>query len=392
MQGLLHKNSATVNAPRADSYLTQYQTTTIIINTTFPNAFTSFTEANIQEEVQKGTKFAGGFVSEFQHYKDNFMMSPAALQDMKSAEMNLAVYPYTAIMNTLPCDKDSSIPEIMFTPGYPEKYWVAPAGVRTVDITVGLPSTSFLTNVSFTPGPLGYKEDWEVPAIKIKAADTLIDLAEEFTDCSVAVENAKEPNCTVNGALESSLCGRIIVIRASLPESAPEDARIHIGKIMISGKTLIPIPMDDEAGANGARFTVPETINERAYLARKQQCFTPMRTGKAARKTKGYTDIYVNTTRTVNIHGFTITIEHGNEAENGIETQVRLFRVSVLVTAHETTLSKIYVGLFPIPKCAAGTTLVYRFDDIVIGNVVRLEHVSNYGSREITTPGKLSIF
>lgn len=311
---------------------------------------------------------------------------------MKSAEMSLAVYPYTAIMNALPCDKDSSIPEIMFTPGYPDKYWVAPAGVRAVDITVGLPSTSLLTHVNFTPGPLGYKEDWEVPAIKIKAADTLIDLAEEFTDCSVTVENAKEPNCTVKGTLESSLCGRIVVIHASLPESAPEDARIHIGKMTICGKSLIPIPMDDEPGANGARFTVPDVINERAYLARKQQCFTPIRTGKTARKTKGFTDIYVNTNRTVNIHGFTITIEHGNETENGIETQVRLFRVSVLVTAHEKTLSKIYVGLFPIPKCVAGTTLVYRFEDIVIGNVVRLEHVSNYGSRDITTPGKLSIF
>lgn len=321
------------------------------------------------------------------------MISPADSQEFKSAEMSLAVYPYAALVNDIPCDKDSSIPEIMLTPGYSDKYWAAPAGLRTVDITVGLPSSSILTHVKLTPGPLGYNEEWEVPSIKIKAAETLNEIEfEDFTDCSVVVENAKEPNCVVKGTLDNSISGRIIIIRVSLPESAPQEARIHIGKMIICGKSLIPVPLDDETGANGARFTVPDTINERAFLLRKQQCFIPVRAGRAMRKTKGFTDIYINATRSVNIHGFTVTIEHGGENESSIETQVRLFRVSVIVMAQEKALSKIYVGLFPIPKCAAGTTLVYRFEDIVIGNMVRLEHVSNYGSRETTTPGKIAIF
>lgn len=351
------------------------------------------TETNVQEQVQKGTKFAGGFISEFQHYKDGYITSPADLKDLKSAEMSLAVYPHAGLINSIPCDKDSSIPEIMLTPGYADKYWVAPAGVRTVDITIGLPSSSLLTNVKFTPGPLGYKEEWETPTIKIRAAETLNDEPyEEFTNCTITVENENEVDHIVNGSLDNSLYGRIVVVRVSLPELAPQEARIHIGKLLIYGKSLIPIPLDDESGTGGARFTVPETINERAFIVRKQQCFIPVRTARIARKTKGFTDIYVNPTRSVNIHGFTVTVEHGNEIENSIETQVRLFRISVYVIAHERTLSRIYVGLFPVPKCAAGTTLVYRFEDIVIGNMVRLEHVSNYGSRDTTTPGKLSIF
>ena len=352
-----------------------------------------FTEANVQEQTQRGTTFAGGFVSEFQHHKDNYMLSPADLGSFKSAEMNLAVYPYAALVNSIPCDKDSSIPEIMFTPGYADKYWAAPAGTRSVEITIGLQTSSLITLIELTPGPLGYNEDWEAPNIKIKAGETLNDeLLDEYTSCTTTVENAKKPNCVVKGTLESSLYGRIIVVQASLPEAAPPEARLHIGKMVIRGKSLIPIPLDDETGANGARFTVPNSINERAFTARRQQCFIPLRVTKIVRKTKGFTDVYVNTSRSVNIHGFTVTVEHGSDTENGAETQVRLFRVSVLVMAHERTLSKMYVGLFPVPKCVAGTTLAYRFEDIAIGNVVRLEHVSNYGSREITTPGKLSIF
>ena len=84
-------------------------------------------------------------------------------------------------------------------------------------------------------------------------------------------------------------------------------------------------------------------------------------------------------------------------ADEGAACQVRLVRVQcITVTQWSPTRASTactVLGKFLVPKCREGTTLTYRFDGAPpLCTVLRYEYLSNYGSREYTAPGKISVF
>ena len=89
------------------------------------------------------------------------------------------------------------------------------------------------------------------------------------------------------------------------------------------------------------------------------------------------------------VHGFTLSVEHGEE---GIAAQVRALRVSLIsYSSHNNPERRIELGRFVIPKCKHGTALTYMFEWQSEGNALRFSYNTNYGSKT-TTVGKIGIF
>lgn len=162
-------------------------------------------------------------------------------------------YPGAGFIDSVPCGEDSAPAEVLLMPeeivSYTSARWMAPPGTKSASLNIALPCESLITSVSIIADQQGYSQE-DRPILEINVMETLTkekmslvwDTFDEPGDSCGTPRNTRswiEGGTMVSYPLEESTHGSIIFIKVSLPENAGPLARIHMGKILISGKPLL---------------------------------------------------------------------------------------------------------------------------------------------------------
>ena len=165
----------------------------------------------------------------------------------------ISEYPGAGFIDSVPCGEDSAPAEVLLMPedivSYTSARWAAPPGARSVALNIALPCESLITSVGVIADPQGYTRE-DRPVLEVKVMETLEREKVSFTWDTLggAGSSCGTPECArswieggsmVSYPLEESAYGSIVFVKVSLPEDASPSARIHMGKLIISGKPLL---------------------------------------------------------------------------------------------------------------------------------------------------------
>lgn len=372
---------------------------------------------------------------------------------LRGRETPLAQYPFAAFVDSVPCARGSPPAEVLLlSPDDDEEdgnnkvitslgEWHAPKGLRECTLRLLLPGTCLVTTVAVA----GAYTAKDAPTVAVDALDDT-----GATVASASWTLAPDTHALQSHTFARAPCARQLVFRFALPTEGEAHAdeqqqQLHAGRISVRGTPLVSA--EPPAGTSAA--SVANYINYLCAQPPGPPVATPLPVLAVARRVgrlRGTVDLTLSTTRTA-IHGFTLRIEHANPflaassssssssssqqqqqqttalaappltasaaaaaanvtaaaappnipADEGAACQVRLVRVQcITVTQWSPTRASTactVLGKFLVPKCREGTTLTYRFDGAPpLCTVFRYEYLSNYGSREYTAPGKISVF
>lgn len=165
----------------------------------------------------------------------------------------ISEYPGAGFIDSVPCGKDSAPAEVLLMPedivSYTSARWAAPPGVRSVALNLALPYESLITSVGVVADQQGYTRE-DRPVLEVRVMETLEreKVSFKWDTFGEAGGSCGTPECArswieggsmVSYPLEESAYGSIVFVQVSLPEDASPAARIHMGKLIISGKPLL---------------------------------------------------------------------------------------------------------------------------------------------------------
>lgn len=165
----------------------------------------------------------------------------------------ISEYPAAGFIDSVPCGEDSAPAEVLLMPediiSYTSARWIAPHGTRSVSLNLALPCESLITSIGIIADQQGYTQE-DRPLLNVRVMETLTvekasfdwdTFSESGNPCGTPnrTKSWVEGGTMISYSLEESTHGCVIFIRVSLPEDATPSARIHIGKIIITGKPLL---------------------------------------------------------------------------------------------------------------------------------------------------------
>lgn len=161
---------------------------------------------------------------------------------------------------------------------YTSAHWAAPPGVRSIVLRLALPYDSLITSIGIVADAQGYTQEDRL-ILSVRVMETMKQESASFDwdtlsyqpDEAVHIDSSGTPRHTKNWAeggtmlsysLGESVQGGIVYIRASLSDDAGPSARIHIGKLIITGKPLLTIKSMQNGVDDTSNRTSPTQTQE----------------------------------------------------------------------------------------------------------------------------------